>query len=314
MKKIISIFLCAVMILSFATPVFADEPNGNGAPPPPVGNNLEARIATLEATIERLLAQLAAAPPVDHNAVSRQREEAEQLEQLMYRMTYYGVILTIAHNDLLLRQHELTERQLELENVRFELGLTTQRNLDDLTVSLNNLERQIALNRETIQSRRRHLGRRGGGLDFQIPSPGAAEINSADVLRERLIRNNASLAVLTGHLSQAMWRNVSWNEIRLMEEQIDLLTRQLELAALTTWNNYQSARTTHALAVAERPLLAARLDLIDDMYDLGEISEVDKMAMRFAVYAERFEADAAVIALAMSVAEIEFMLRGVVGG
>ncbi|MCL2357569.1 MAG: TolC family protein [Defluviitaleaceae bacterium] len=307
MKKIIAIFLCAVMI--FATPIAAQA--DYGLP----GGGLEGRIAELEAQLAALMGQLSGGG-TDHAALSRQRREAEHLEQFMYNMTYYGVVLTIAHNDLLIRQRELTARQIALENVRLELGFTTQRNLDYMAAELTALERQIELNRDTIQAERQLLGRRRARYgqdfrnDFVIPTPSRPDVRNADALRTRLIENNASLAVLEGH----MGRGVGWSEMMLMEEQRNLLTRQLELSAVTAWNNYLDARSAHELAVSEQSLRRSRLELIDEMFELGEISEVDRMAMRFGVYVEQFAADAAAVALAVSVAEIELMMRGVAAG
>jgi hypothetical protein len=326
MKKFIAFLLCAILILGFSSPISAADGNGdaNGAPPdlPPSGsgNPLEERIAELEAHLAALTAALNVSPFVDHTAIRRQREEATQLERFMFHLTYYGVCLTISHNALLQEQRDLTARQLELEAVRLELGLTTQSNKDDLTAMLNGLERQIELNNDTIQTQRRHINTRSGRYgyefirDFSIPRPGSASVRSADALRQELLRNSAALVVLESHLNQAWRYNAHWSEIQLLEEQRDLLTRQLEMAAINTWNTYLAARAAHNSAVSERPLLQTRLELIENMYELGEISTVEKMGMSFAINAELHAADATAIALAMSIAEIDFMRRGIVGG
>ena len=90
--------------------------------------------------------------------------------------------------------------------------------------------------------------------------------------------------------------------------------RQLEVAAINSWSAYLNARAQHNSAVENRPLLEARLSLIDEMFILGEISEVEKMELRFNVYAELHAADQTAIALAISIAELDFMMRGIVGG
>ncbi|MCL1844495.1 MAG: TolC family protein [Defluviitaleaceae bacterium] len=313
MKKIIALGALAIMIFAFATPVTAQETPSDTI-------EFEIRIATLEAMLESLMAQLTAipAPAAGHAAVSVQRQETEQLERLMFRFQYYGVCFAIAQNEFLAHHQALTERQLALEKIRLELGFTTQNNLDDLTAVFNNLESQIELNHETIETQREHVNTRRGRQgyefirDFAIPTPGSASVNSADELRRHLTQSNATLTVLNSALNQARG-HINWDETDLMEEQRDLLLRQLELAAITAWNNYQSARTQHDLAVSEAPLLETRLNLIDDMYELGEISTIDKMASRFAIYAEQHAADAAAITLSMAIAEIEFMRRGILG-
>jgi len=334
LKTFTVIILSLVMLLSFSMTVIADEPPI--VPPPPNNDNgyyngydngnglvaeLEARIAVLEATLAALMAALdTGAPFTDHALIERQRQEAIELERFMYHMTYYSIVLSVAHNDLLIRQRTLTERQLQLENVRLELGFTTQNNVDDLSAMLNSLVRQIELNNTTTQAQRRHVetrrGREGYGFigNFSIPSPSTTSTGrSLDDLRTNLVRNNTALAALESHISQAWQHNMHWNEIRLLEEQRDLLRRQLEMAAMNSWSAYTAARAEFNLAVSERPLLQSRLNMIDELFNLGEISEVDRLASRFAIYAELHRADMAAVALAMSIAELNYMMRGIVG-
>ncbi|MCL2199556.1 MAG: TolC family protein, partial [Defluviitaleaceae bacterium] len=139
----------------------------------------------------------------------------------------------------------------------------------------------------------------------------AATIRNPQALRENLISNNTALYTLNSHINQAAWHGVSWQEIRLMEDQRDLLTRQLEITALTAWNNYQSARTAQALAHENRPLLQTRQTLVEEMYELGEISQIEKLQLTLAIQAEKFQADQAAISLALAIAEINFMSRGI---
>ncbi|MCL1878696.1 MAG: TolC family protein, partial [Defluviitaleaceae bacterium] len=274
-----------------------------------------------EAMLESLINQLTAAPQpaAGHATVAEQRRETEQLERLMFRFQYYGVSFAMVQNEFLTHHRELTERQLALENVRIELGFTTQNDLEDLAAVLNNLESQIELNRETIETEQLHINTRRGRSgyefirDFTIPAPGRVQVRSADELRRHLMQNNVALTVTENALRDAHW-HLSHAELSLLREQRDLLARQLELAAITAWNNYRSARNLYDLAVSERPLLEARLELIDDMYELGELSEIDKMAKRFVIYAEQHAADAAALALAVAIAEIEFMARGILMG
>ncbi|MCL1882936.1 MAG: hypothetical protein FWF81_04190 [Defluviitaleaceae bacterium] len=301
MKKLFLI-LCATLI--FTIPVYADE-------------FLENRVANLEAQLAALLAALDAMPPTDHGAIHLQRQEAVHLERFMFRMKYYNVCLNIAQNQLLTHRRELTERQLELEEVRLELGLTTQNNIDDLAALLDGLTQQIELNNETIQINKQHIETRRGQQgyefirNFQIPSPTSANARTLDELRTNLIRNNVALATLESHIRQAFQSGMSWHEIQLLEEQRALLTRQLEMAAINSRTTYLAAKTGHNLARDTRPLLDSRLELVDEMFYLGELSEVEKKELRFNIYTELHIAEQVAIALAMSIAELNFMMLGI---
>jgi len=316
LKRLTALAISVLMLFSFSLTVSANEPP---IIPPNGGDNgsnalieaLEMRIATLEATLAALLAALDTPQFVDHWLIEQQRQEAVELERFMMRMTYYGVVLTLTHNDLLIRQRDLTRRQLELENVRLELGFTTQNNVDDMQALLNSLIRQIELNNTTTTEQRRHVSGLG---NFRIPTPSTtSRVRSLDELRSSLISNSTALAVMNSHINQAWQHNMSWNEIRLLEEQRDLLRRQLEIVALNGWSAYTAARAEFNMAVAERPLLQSRLEMIDELYELGEIGEVDRLTMRFDIYSQLHMADMAAIALAMSIVELDFMMQGIIG-
>ncbi|MCL1863664.1 MAG: TolC family protein [Defluviitaleaceae bacterium] len=307
MSKIIAFLLITIITI---TPVLAE--------PASEPDNLLARIAELEAQLAALTAALNTPPFVDLGTVQRQRQEAIQLERFMFQAKYYGACLTIAHTDLLTYQHELTKKQLNLEYVLYDLGLSTQNNINDIHTTLNSLSRQIELNNELIRPKRRLIETRRNreGYEFignfRIPVRNNALVSSAETLRENLLRNNTALIVLNSHLNQAAWQGASWQEVRLLEEQRDLLTRQLEIAALTSWNNYQNAKSALALTRETLPLLQARQTLTEEMYTLGEISSMEKANILFAIRVEKFQADQSAIALAMAIAEVNFMSQGVI--
>ncbi|MCL2388704.1 MAG: TolC family protein [Defluviitaleaceae bacterium] len=304
-KKIFAIFMCAVMLVSFVTPLAAED----------FGTSyLENRIRELEAQLAAMQNAMASAAFVDAAALNRQRRDAQELERYMFHMKYYGVILTIAQNDLLIRQRTLTQRQLDIENVRLELGFTTQKNMDDLTAMLNSLERQIESNNQNIRLQQQQLNERRGrdGYEFignyRIPNTINAQVANANALQRSLITNSVALRELNNSIDQA--HGASWNALSNMHEQRVMLERQLEVSAISSWNAYQNAKAQRNSAVATRPLLQSRLDLIDEMFYLGEISEIDKLAQRFAIYTELHHIDITAILLAMSVAEVNMMAQG----
>jgi hypothetical protein len=313
MKKIFAaIMLCAALVFSSAAPVLAD---------PPPAPSLEDRIAELEATIAGLMAAMNAPQFVDHGAIERQRRENVQAERFMFHMMYYGIVLSNSHISLLRAHHKLMERQFELEEFKYELGLSTQNTLDEMELALADLARQIeTLTASTTAQRRQVETRRDrDGYDFignfRIPTP-ARRATPRDVreLQENLLRYSGALATLNSHINQASRHGAHWNEIRLMEEQRDMLRRQLELAALATWNNYTAARAEFNATVAMRSLLETRSTMIDNLLEFGEISATDHKAMRFGIYAEQIAADMAAVALSMAIAEVNYMMRGIIGG
>lgn len=323
-KRFVTMLICIAIIFAFLSPVAVanddtavndttDNPNGDGGP------SLEDRINILEAQLAALFAQLGEMGEVDSVAIDRQIREAAEVERFMFRLEYINVCFMIANNDLLNRQCALTERQLELERVRLTLGFSTQRNVDALHTHLGILERQIELNNEIIEIKRRYVNTRRGASgygfigDFSIPAPAVPTVRTADELRSALIANNTSLFVLDRQINQLRRNNGAWSEIRLLESQRDLLVRQLEMAAIRGWTAYLEAKAQYDLAETARPTLTARLALLDDLHRLGEIGAVARLEQRYAVYEKLHGADTAAIALAVAVAEVDFMARGIAG-
>jgi len=291
--------------------------NGNNGNGEKALEELENRIRGLEAQLLAMWSLLSAQPETDYASINRQSIAAAELERYMFHMKYYGVCLAIARNDLLNRQRSLTERQLVVERVRLDLGFSTLNNVNALDATLNSLRRQIELNDETAQITRQHINTRRGETgytfirNFELPVPSSPNVRSADELRAGLINNNASLFVLNSQIDQLSNQNVSWAELRLLHEQRDLLIRQLEMAAINSWTSYLNARAQYDIAIAVRPMLTTRLNLVDEMYRLGEISTVDMMGQRFSVYEELHREDMAAVALAIAVAELDYMMRGI---
>jgi hypothetical protein len=187
-----------------------------------------------------------------------------------------------------------------------------------MQAALISLTQQIDANTRTIQAQRRIVenGRSRlpyTRLNFQIPRHSTTvRGRTLDNVRGEFLRNNAAMMEMNNAVVQAR-QFMQGEDLRRLEEQRYTLQRNLEMVALNSWNNYSAARTAHNLAAAERPRLLRQLETIEMLYEMGDLSVVDRMAHRFAVYAALFEADAAAIALTMANAEMYYLVRGTAG-
>ena len=295
--------------------------------------SLHEQVADLQFYVSLLLDSVFTAPTVDLDAISRQITQTAVTERFMLRIEYYNACLILINTDLLNRQLELTEQRLEVERVRLSLGESTQNNVDVLNAHVNGLRRRIESNNQIFNSQRRLIETRRGIFgyefirNFEVPSPGLPVARSAAALQSGLIANNASLHAMTNQLNQ---QNETLNEllaagadeeiIRAVRAEIQGLNaqrtafiRQLELSATAGWSAYISARTQHEQAEAMRPMLNRQLALTNELFALGEISALERMSRRYAVYEELHAANMARITLAMAVAELNVMMEGVSG-
>lgn len=326
-KRFTALLLCAFIIITSVMPVTAAEPDDSDNGDYCVFELLETRISELETQLAALWAFLASFEDSGTGLTWEEREimerhikQAEDLERYMFRLMYYDVCLSILNNDLLLHQRSLLERQIEVERVRLQVGFSTQRNVNALTTQLSTLNRQIILNNDTIQEKRDFIntkrGQSGYGFidNFVITVPPVPNARNANELRTALIRNNVTLLDLTNQISNLRRHNATNLEIRTLTTQRDLLESQLRMSATSSWTAYLGIKAQYDIAVTTRLQLEADLILIENMFRLGFISDIDRRTQRYAIYEALHMEDVALIALAVAVAELDYMMIGVVGG
>jgi len=317
-RKFIAMLICVAVISAGVAPIVSADPS--------VPLTLEEQVAMLQGQVAALTGMLsglmgtlegmASMGQIDQDVIDRQLRDAELMEQHMFRMQYYGACMTVINNEMLRQLIDLTERQLEIERVQLSLGLTTQLSVDALSAQLTSLNSQLRLSNDALRRTQEHInirrGRAGFGFigDFGVPEPGAPEAESAEELRRTFIRRNVSLFNLDNQIRQMNEQGASNSQIQLMNAQRNLLVRQLELSANSNWSSYLEARANYNLAQAARPMLEARVALLDEMYRVGEISEFEWMRQRHGAYDELHRADMAAILLAMSIAVIDAMMNG----
>jgi outer membrane protein TolC len=102
-------------------------------------------------------------------------------------------------------------------------------------------------------------------------------------------------------------------EIGVLNTQYDLLESQLRMSAVNAWTAYLEAKAHYDMAVEARPQLEADLELIENLFRLGFISDIEHRAQRYSIYEALNMESVALIVLEIAVAEIDFMMIGVVG-
>ena len=268
----------------------------------------------------------------DNSTVAGRQNQIEISERHMYRVEYYNVIALRQRSELLSRNIILSERQLEVERVRLSIGETVQGNVDLAYARLQAVTAERRLTDEFFSLRAEIINMKRGFPGFEfigdyslpfISSPNARSINS---LISGLLSNSISFEMITQQLAEL---NLTLTE--LIEAYVDLeiieavqaeinyliaeqrfMRSQIEMAATARWITYLDARMYYDLANTMRPILTARLNLIVELYVLGEISYLEKLTHEFEVYQEIFNADMATVALAIAIADINALMLGVV--
>ncbi|MCL2249773.1 MAG: TolC family protein [Oscillospiraceae bacterium] len=224
---------------------------------------------------------------VNEETPAIQLGQVDVSERFMFQIEYYNVVALRLQKELLRRNIALAQRQLEVEHVRFNLGETTQSNVDLANVQLQAFVAQLELVYESFSLRAEIVDRKRGlpGFEFigdyslpNISTPNVTDLNT-------LISN-----LLSGDIMPEM-------------------ATQIEMTATAQWIAYLDAKMQYDLAATMRPILMVRLDLIAELYALGEISYIEKLAHELEVYEELFSADMATITLAIAIAELNVLLE-----
>ena len=211
-----------------------------------------------------------------------QLSQADISEKLMFQIEYYNVVALRLQKELLRRNIALAQKQLEVEHVRFYLGETTQSSVVLANAQLRAFTMQLELVNESFSLRTEIINQRRGlpGFefigDYSLPSVSAPNVPDLNTLMSNLLSSNITPEMAT----------------------------QIEMTATAQWIAYLDAKMQYNLASTMRPILMARLDLIAELYFLGEISSLERLAHEVEVYEELFSADMATIALAIAVAEL----------
>ena len=294
--------------------------------------SLQEQVANLQANMSQIWGSMVD-QSVDDEEIDRQTKQTTVSENYMFQIEYYNTCLIVVNIDLLSRQKTLTEKQLEVEKTRLVLGISTQSSVDAINARLSGIKQQIEIKNETLRTKRQTISKKIGDSgyefikDYSIPVPGAPTAGSKDELIAGLIKNNASLNSLTSQIRKQndllfdMRRgnagsaniNTVRSQIELLNAQQLLLIKQLELSAMNKWLVYLNAKLQFELAEAARPMLAAQIDLLDEIFRLGKISEVEWIGRRFSIYEEQKRADKAAIELVIATTELDYMMKGVTG-
>ncbi|MCL2249578.1 MAG: hypothetical protein FWC13_09940 [Oscillospiraceae bacterium] len=269
---------------------------------------------------------------VNDDSSARQLRQNEINERFLYRVEYYNAIALRLRIELMNRNVTLAQRQFEIERVRLYLGETTQGNVDFAYVQMHAVADQRQLIEDSFLLRVEVINRKRGVFgfefitDYTLPptsSPYASDLSS---LTTGLLNNNISLEIITQQidehnavLADLIETNADAEIIERLQTEINNLSIEqgfirgrLEMVATIRWIAYLDAKMQSDLAMTMRPILIANLDLIGELYVLGEISYLEKLTYELEVYEELFNAYMAEIALAIAIAEINTLMLGVV--
>ena len=286
-------------------------------------NSLTTHVAVLHESLSSLFDSLASSPDID--LMNMQARQSAGTQRHITRIEYYNIIRLNLETGLLRQQRDLVSRQIRVARVRIDLGLTT---LDDKNAMQNlqdSLTQQINVNDETLRRMKPFLRTRmrslGESFDYNFSAvrPTASNASSADSLKVALLNSNASLMSLERQLerlddsklqTQADNTRYIQSERELIMAQKSLLTKQLELMALNSWAAYVETTLQHYTAQQTRPMLNARLNLLDTMFDIGEISELTWLEQRFEVNRQLHAINTAAVARAIAVADVNLIMSG----
>jgi hypothetical protein len=290
-------------------------------------NYLQTQLSALQASLT--------SSDADSTLVDRQVTQSRETEKYMFQIEYNTVCLMSRRGELLGRQRALLDKRIEVEKVRRSLGEATQDSVDALMLKRDETGRQITLNLDTMHLKMSNIRTRADEIgyefiqDYTLPRNVPEFIMSSDALNKALLKNNATLYSYGLQISQRgdmladleemvglddETRQSIDDSIRQMNAQRRLYENQLTWTALSKYAAYTESLAQHSAYKSLKPELNEQLQLTDELYAAGEISELEKMSRQYEIYEELYSADAAAVSLHNAVCELKLLADGVVVG
>jgi outer membrane protein TolC len=246
---------------------------------------------------------------------------------------YYNVCLLIENDVQLARQLELMDKQIEVEATKLSLGMSTQNAVDLLRSSREAISQSRAANQAQIDYEKSAVSLKVSASEsrpviFSIPDTiGGGSTYQLEDLQERLVANNLNIkeqeaAASAYHETENSLKNLlgSGNayyleaaaQYNLAIAQRDDYKSQLLLYANGKYSAYAKAEAQYQAAIASRASLLDQLEIFDNMYTKGEISELECLASQYEVHKSLLEIKTAVVAKANSLMELDLTANGIV--
>ncbi|MDR0380988.1 MAG: hypothetical protein LBH86_03210 [Oscillospiraceae bacterium] len=262
-----------------------------------------------------------------------QVQQESDLAEYQFQAEYYNICLLIENASLLEHQLALTDKQIEVEETKLSLDMTTQHAVDLLyasreTVSQSRAATLTQIDVETAALLLKIDISESYAPDFSIPEVvSARSTRSLADLQAHLVENNPSMRARESAVSNQLetrnalrsllgTSNAYYSEAAaqydLLAAQRDAYKSQLFTYASTVYNEYTQAEAHYRAAVANREVLLTRLDILDSMYAEGEISEMECLSGQYEARKGLLDVKAAIVTKANSLLALDLMATGLV--
>ena len=321
------VFLAATLCLSIIMTLGISSKADDGVPTlDDIINAMVNQINELTAQVNILTEQLSimqsglSAGRTNPQIVEQQINEAAVSEKHVVRVEYGYACLLQKKIELTEYELSLADKRIEVENVKLSLGETTQSRVDVLAALRLGLEQSLEASREMLKSRKAYIAfyekTFGYGFieDYNIPNTADARFDfSLSELQRLLIGNNVALQQYNEQISSIYsTTDVDGLAIEQINTQKALYEDQLCRHAADRYSAYLNALARYKTSIAMRPVLESQLIYLDDLYSVGEISELELLEQRYSIHEELYNASDATMALMLIVEELTVMTKGVV--
>lgn len=248
----------------------------------------------------------------------KRRSQRKLIERYQLQVQYYNVCLLMRQLDFAQNELELINKQIEVEEEKLKQGLSTQLAVDDLVS-----RRSLASDNITSVSRAVELGKSEMKVklnenkdivfnpNFTIPSEAAGQdsytltglTNSCKSNNLQLIEANA-YAGYQNALADSIKSYVGETDSAYLTVSAELMKMRLSATAIDQslglyveqqYNSFRDSLNHYNSMIGRKAVLSRQLQVIEERYNAGQISQLDRLNQRYNVLKELLDVDKAVV-------------------
>jgi outer membrane protein TolC len=248
----------------------------------------------------------------------KKRKQQQLVEKYQLQVQYYNVGLLMKQLTFTESELELINKQIEVEEEKLNQGLSTQLTVDDLksrkkltSDNIVNLTASIELGKSEMKAKLNENKDVVFDPNFTIPAEVQGEdtyslatlITKCKENNLQLVETNLSIALQTGLNSTIKgYIGESDSYYMALEAELsklllnaDIINKNLSLYVEQQYNSFKNSLNHYNSMIHRKSILDRQMIVIDEQYNAGKISQLERLSQRYSVLKELLDVDKAIV-------------------
>ncbi|WP_163193612.1 TolC family protein [Clostridium thermarum] len=261
-------------------------------------------------------------------------KQQKLVEKYQLQVQYYNICLLMKQLNLAKSELELINKQIEVEEEKLNQGLSTQLAVDDLksrkklaSDNITSITNAIELGKSEMKVKLNENKDVVFDPNFVIPTDVQGEDTyNLSTLTSKCKENNLQLAEINANIafqsvlvnsiksyvgdgdSSYIAVNTELSNLLLNKETVD---KELSLYVEKQYNSFKNSLNNYNSMIQRKDILNRQLTVIDEQYNAGQISQLEKLTQRYSVLQELLDVDKAIVDKLNAITVMELVEEGI---